>query len=137
MLEQLGWKTKQEMKALETLFQCAGILQPNQTLAQRFPVRAEPQMFSEDIAYLIQETQDKLRSRATPQERWETSVGEWVMLHQGKILTTLKTLGMFQECAPRVQNIDGVCIFGATLPAMKKRIQYGCTMMAQKKALTY
>ncbi len=137
VLEHSGWKTEKEMRALQTLFQCTGILEPQQTLAQRFPVREEPRIFAEDIAYLIQETQDKLRSRAIPQERWETSVGAWVMLHQCEILTALKTLGMFQEYAPRVQNIDGVCIFGATLPTMKKRIKYGCTMIAQKKVPTY
>ena len=77
---------------MQTLFRCAQIFAPQQTLAQRFSVRADSQAFVADVAYLIQEIQKKLRSRAIPQEQWETSVGAWVVLHQGKIKTALKPL---------------------------------------------
>ena len=129
VLKHLNWKTKEQLDALEKLFQCADILEAKQTLAQRFPVRAQVEDFVEDVSYIIQATQDAFRFRSFAEHGSDGHKVHWLIQHKEIVLECLKKLNMFEEKHARLQNIDAVCIFGARLPTMQNRVQYSAYVM--------
>lgn len=119
-LDYYGYNSYEQKQALKNLFQKASVDIDEKIFSQS---TKEDQLL-ENILKMAQETQDKLILRKGTQERWETKSADWMEHNKEENLSNLKKLGVINAVLPKSQNVDAVCILGATKGRMDNRIKY-------------
>lgn len=117
--------TQQEQKdAIKNLLKQASIIPANNSFTDVFPEnRIDPQII-EDILRFVKITQEKFVIRNGNQERWEISVSEWMKHNQKNLYNDLKILGFSDPIKPKINDVDAICILGATRKRMADRLKY-------------
>lgn len=117
--------TQQEQKdAIKNLLKQASIIPANNSFTDVFPEnRIDPQII-EDILRFVKITQEKFVIRNGNQERWEISVSEWMKHNQKNLYNDLKILGFSDPIKPKINDVDAICILGATRKRMADRLEY-------------
>ncbi len=124
ILPYYGFQTPAQKQALVFLMQQASILEPHQSLEDRFPTRKNQDDLLKDLLLFVQSTQKAFTMRQGTQERWEIKAPTWLQEHPTEILKALHTLNMTEAIKPTLPHSEVLCILGSTLPSMTKRLQY-------------
>ncbi len=124
LLPHYGFQTPAQKQALVFLMQQASILEPQQSLEDRFPTRKNPDELLKDLLTWVQLTQNAFTIRQGHQERWEVKAPAWIQQNPTAILEALGTLNMTEAVKPKHRHPDVLCILGATRDPMIKRLQY-------------
>ncbi|MFN7039380.1 MAG: hypothetical protein ACK4OM_07445 [Alphaproteobacteria bacterium] len=136
LLEDYGYSNESQKKSLEYLMRQANIIPETQTLAKYFPARANHNDLLKDILKFVKETQKSFTIRSAAQERWEVQGLKWMKKNTEQNIMALKDLGFINKISPNIKNPDAICILGATMPSMERRIDYVKELLTDKKLQT-
>ncbi|OJU72953.1 MAG: hypothetical protein BGO07_01975 [Alphaproteobacteria bacterium 40-19] len=131
-----GFQSEAQIKALESLLKITFILQPQQTLEQKFPVRKSFKELVQDLLELVSSTQDHFSGRfsknsSQAKERWEVQGVCYTPEQQKEITKAIEILGLVKKVFPVKKRINSICILGATANTIKKRISYTQELLRQ------
>ena len=122
--------SQQEQKdSLKNLLKQASIIPPNKSFADIFPSNRTKAQITKDILHFVKTTQEKFVIRNGKQERWEVSAPEWMKRNQQNIYNDLKILGFSEPVKPKMNDVDAICILGATRKVMVDRIEYAKSLI--------
>lgn len=124
LLKNYRFESTVQKEAVQDLFQKSGVIPAGKTWDDVFPKRSNKLELVQDVLTMVQETQAKFTLRKGIQERWQVSPLEWMAQEPEKIMKNLEMLGFVKEIVPQQKTVDAICILGATLPTMEKRITY-------------
>jgi len=131
LLPHYGFQTPAQKQALVFLMQQASILEPHQSLEERFPSRENQDALFGDILTFVRATQEAFTIRQGKQERWETEAPAWLKENPTALLSALRTLGMTDAIKPTLHHPDVLCILGSTLGSMTKRLDYAKSLLEE------
>lgn len=129
LLPYYGFDTPAQKQALVFLMQQASILKPHQSLEDRFPTRPDQDALLGDLLLWVQMTQTAFTKRQGTQERWELKPSTWLQGNPAEILSALEILGMTEAVKPTLEHPDVLCVLGATLGPMTRRLHYAKSLL--------
>lgn len=124
LLNSYGFNSTEEKEAFESIIKSAGIIPDKDSLQSFYNKNQNKENFTNDLANLISNIQEKLIIRSGKQERWETKELEWMSSDQEEKIEKLKTLGFIEKIIPENKSPDAICILGAAKFRMQDRIDY-------------
>ncbi len=111
------FSSEEQKAALADLMRQAPILQPSQSIKDKFP--NQDHYDNSDILNFVQLTQEYFTISSAHQERWEVKPHVWMSENQLVNLKLLEILGITAEIDPVSQTVDATCILGATMNHMQ------------------
>lgn len=130
-LDYYGYRSDKQKQAVRYLYRLSGV----NDIGRMFDEETfDDNQLAAKITDFVGEGQSKFVRRKNDQERWHVGTEDWMREpanHTG-IANALNTLNLLEGRLPAQQDVDAVCILGATKKTMENRLNYAHRLLGDE-----